>query len=88
MFSVDYPYAPNAKGRAFLDRVALAPADMAKLTHGNADALAEVEGAGGVKEHGEVGSPVSGMEENFGCHQAVGSKPLVLKSTMRVFDGV
>jgi uncharacterized protein len=39
MFSVDYPYAPNAKGRAFLDRLSLPPADMAKLTHGNADAL-------------------------------------------------
>jgi len=39
MFSVDYPYASNAKGRAFLDRLSLAPADMAKLTHGNADAV-------------------------------------------------
>ena len=39
MFSVDYPYAPNARGRAFLDRISLAPADMAKLTHANADAL-------------------------------------------------
>jgi hypothetical protein len=39
MFSVDYPYAPNMKGRAFLDRIALAPGDMAKLTHANADAL-------------------------------------------------
>jgi len=39
LFSVDYPYAPNASGRAFLDRLSLAPADMAKLTHGNADAL-------------------------------------------------
>mgnify|MGYP001203945172 CR=1 FL=1 len=39
MFSVDYPYASNAKGRAFLDRISLAPADMAKLAHGNADAL-------------------------------------------------
>jgi len=39
MFSVDYPYSPHAKGRAFLDRIALAPADMAKFTHGNADAL-------------------------------------------------
>jgi hypothetical protein len=39
MFSIDYPYSPNAKGRAFLDRLSLAPADMAKLTHGNADAL-------------------------------------------------
>jgi predicted TIM-barrel fold metal-dependent hydrolase len=43
MFSVDYPYAPNAKGRAFLDRLALAPADMAKLTHGNADALLKLK---------------------------------------------
>jgi len=43
MFSVDYPYAPNAKGRAFLDRIALAPVDMAKLTHGNADALLKLK---------------------------------------------
>lgn len=39
MFSVDYPYASNMKGRAFLDRLTLAPADMAKLCHGNADKL-------------------------------------------------
>jgi predicted TIM-barrel fold metal-dependent hydrolase len=39
MFSVDFPYSSHAKGRAFLDRIALSPADMAKLTHGNADAL-------------------------------------------------
>lgn len=39
MFSVDYPYAPNAKGRAFLDRLTLAPADMARLCHVNADRL-------------------------------------------------
>jgi uncharacterized protein len=44
MFSVDYPYAPNAKGRAFLDRISLAPADMAKLTHANADALLRLKG--------------------------------------------
>jgi uncharacterized protein len=44
MFSVDYPYAPNAKGRAFLDGVSLSPADMAKLTHGNADALLKLRG--------------------------------------------
>jgi uncharacterized protein len=43
MFSVDYPYAPNAKGRAFLDGVSLSPADMAKLTHGNADALLKLK---------------------------------------------
>lgn len=39
MFSVDYPYASNTRGRTFLDRLSLAPADMAKLTHRNADAL-------------------------------------------------
>ncbi len=44
MFSVDYPYSSNAKGRAFLDRVALAPADMAKLCHQTADIAAEIEG--------------------------------------------
>jgi len=43
MFSVDYPYAPNAKGRAFLERISLSPADMAKLTHGNADALLKLK---------------------------------------------
>ena len=43
MFSVDYPYAPNSKGRAFLDRLSLAPADMAKLCHGNADALLKLK---------------------------------------------
>jgi predicted TIM-barrel fold metal-dependent hydrolase len=43
MFSVDYPYASNAKGRAFLDRLSLAPADMAKLTHGTADALLKLK---------------------------------------------
>ncbi len=39
MFSVDYPYASNASGRAFLERLSLAPDDMAKLAHGNADSL-------------------------------------------------
>jgi predicted TIM-barrel fold metal-dependent hydrolase len=43
MFSVDYPYAPNEKGREFLDRISIAPADMAKLTHGNADALLKLK---------------------------------------------
>jgi uncharacterized protein len=43
LFSVDYPYAPNARGRAFLDCLSLAPADMAKLAHGNADALLKLK---------------------------------------------
>jgi uncharacterized protein len=46
MFSIDYPYAPNAKGRTFLDRLSLAPADMEKFTHGNADALLKLKVAG------------------------------------------
>jgi predicted TIM-barrel fold metal-dependent hydrolase len=44
MFSVDYPFARDAQGRKFLDEVSLAPADMAKLTHGNADALLKLKG--------------------------------------------
>jgi uncharacterized protein len=43
MFSIDYPYTPNANGRKFLNEVALSPADMAKLTHGNADALLKLK---------------------------------------------
>jgi len=43
MFSVDYPYAPNAAGRRFLDQVSLSPSDMAKLCHGNADALLKLK---------------------------------------------
>jgi uncharacterized protein len=43
MFSIDYPFAPNVKGRKFLNEVALSPADMAKLTHGNADALLKLK---------------------------------------------
>jgi predicted TIM-barrel fold metal-dependent hydrolase len=45
IFSVDYPYAPNVKGRQFLDRVSLSPADMEKLTHGNVDALLKIKPA-------------------------------------------
>jgi predicted TIM-barrel fold metal-dependent hydrolase len=47
MFSVDFPYAANAQGRAFLDRIALSPADMAKLTHGNAEAVLKLKGGVG-----------------------------------------
>jgi predicted TIM-barrel fold metal-dependent hydrolase len=43
MFSVDYPYSADARGRAFLDRISLAPADMAKLAHRNADALLKLK---------------------------------------------
>jgi predicted TIM-barrel fold metal-dependent hydrolase len=43
MFSVDYPFARDEQGRKFLDEVALAPPDMAKLCHGNADALLKLK---------------------------------------------
>ena len=43
MFSVDYPFAPDARGRDFLNEVALAPVDMAKLCHGTADALLKLK---------------------------------------------
>ncbi len=49
MFSVDYPYASNAMGLAFLHDISVAPADMAKLTHRNADALLKLK-AGRVKD--------------------------------------
>lgn len=39
LFSVDYPFSPNAKGRAFLDQLPLSPADKEKIAHGNADRL-------------------------------------------------
>ena len=34
-----FGYSSNAKGRAFLDRIPLAPAVLIKFSHGNADAL-------------------------------------------------
>ena len=39
MFSVDYPYASNEDGRAFLDDLPLSPGDLAKFAHLNADRL-------------------------------------------------
>ncbi|WP_428394372.1 amidohydrolase family protein [Lichenicoccus sp.] len=39
MFSVDYPFSPNAAGRAFLDALPLSPVDCEKIAHGNADRL-------------------------------------------------
>jgi predicted TIM-barrel fold metal-dependent hydrolase len=41
LFSVDYPYSPNTRGRDFLDSVPeiLGEDDVAKLTHRNAEQL-------------------------------------------------
>jgi predicted TIM-barrel fold metal-dependent hydrolase len=39
LYSVDYPFSPNTKGRDFLNSLDLTDDAMAKLTHGNAEAL-------------------------------------------------
>jgi hypothetical protein len=39
LFSVDYPFASNARARTFLDALPVSPADRAKIAHGNADRL-------------------------------------------------
>ena len=39
MFSVDYPFSPNRRGRDFLDALPVSPADKIKIAHANADAL-------------------------------------------------
>jgi predicted TIM-barrel fold metal-dependent hydrolase len=39
LFSVDYPFSPNAQGRAFLDALPVSPEEKAKITHGNAERL-------------------------------------------------
>lgn len=39
LFSVDYPFASNARGRAFLDSLPVSPADREKIAHRNADTL-------------------------------------------------
>ena len=39
MFSIDYPYSSNDKGKKYLDSLPLAPADIEKIAHANADRL-------------------------------------------------
>jgi predicted TIM-barrel fold metal-dependent hydrolase len=39
LFSVDYPYSANAAARKFLDAIPVSPADRAKISHRNAEAL-------------------------------------------------
>jgi hypothetical protein len=43
MFSIDYPYSTHMSGREFLNKIWLAPTDMEKLCHGNADALLKLK---------------------------------------------
>lgn len=42
LFSVDYPYSPNTRGRTFLDSLTLSPDEIAKISHGNAEALLDL----------------------------------------------
>ena len=42
LFSIDYPFSPNAVGRKFLDSLQLKPEEMAKLTHRNAEKLLKI----------------------------------------------
>jgi predicted TIM-barrel fold metal-dependent hydrolase len=44
MFSVDYPFASNARARAFLDALPVSAADREKIAHGNADRLMRLPG--------------------------------------------
>ncbi len=44
LFSVDYPFASNARARAFLDALPVSEADRAKIAHGNADRLLHLPG--------------------------------------------
>ena len=39
LFSIDYPFSSNGRGRSFLNSLDLAPEDREKLAHGNADHL-------------------------------------------------
>jgi predicted TIM-barrel fold metal-dependent hydrolase len=39
MYSVDYPFSPNTRGKEFLDSLELSDEELAKLTHGNAQRL-------------------------------------------------
>lgn len=43
MFSVDYPFSPNAPAKKFLDAIQVSPADRAKIAHGNADKLLKLK---------------------------------------------
>ena len=44
LFSVDYPFASNARARAFLDALPVSAADREKIAHGNADRLLRLPG--------------------------------------------
>ena len=43
LFSVDYPFSPNAAGTKFMNALPVSPADREKIAHGNADALLKLQ---------------------------------------------
>lgn len=43
MFSIDYPFSANQRGRDFLDALPISPDDKAKLAHANADKLLKLK---------------------------------------------
>ena len=43
LFSVDYPFSPNQRGRDFLDSLPVSPNDLAKIAHANADKLLKLD---------------------------------------------
>jgi uncharacterized protein len=45
LFSVDYPFSCGSQGRAFLDALAISPADKAKISHLNAERLLNIPAA-------------------------------------------
>jgi uncharacterized protein len=45
IFSVDYPFSANERGRAFLDNASISPADKEKISHLNAERLLGLEQA-------------------------------------------
>ena len=44
MYSVDYPFSPNTKGKEFLATLNLSEPDLAQLTHTNAEKLLRLQG--------------------------------------------
>ena len=46
LFSVDYPFAPNAAGRRFLDALPVTEPDRARIAHGNAERLLRLKPGG------------------------------------------
>ncbi|WP_263358487.1 amidohydrolase family protein [Acidicapsa ligni] len=52
MFSVDYPFSPNTRGRAYLESLSemLSSEDLAKLAHGNVDRLLGIGSAAPERE--------------------------------------